>query len=450
MGPYGDFLRQIFDPCGASAKPEVLAGVRILDLTHVVYGPHATGILARFGAEVIKVELPYEGDFFRTATNWGKYWKHSSPIAHFLHQNKYFVAIDMKKPKGKDLIRKLAEMSDVVAENFAPGTLDTWGVGYTELRKVNPKIIYLSCSTYGQFGPLRFFPGWDLLAQAMSGVLSITGYPDTDKYYKLPDYLGDFIPGCMAALAVLIAIYYRNKTGQGQYIDLAQSEVLMRLLYHFSYLALTGTELGRVGNSDPTMSPSGIFPTADDKFVAVAAATDKQFKSLCLAMGNEGMYDEYKDTLVRLKPENKRKLDQRVAEWVRGKTCEEVVRLGGEYGFPAARVVDDFDIIKEDWRWRRGSIVLVDDQMYGKFAMPGPPALLSETPARTKWLLRPVGYHNRYILKTLLGMSEEEIVSLEKERVIGYWDDRPGLKPPVYYEIDKDDLFNYHRDGGKV
>jgi crotonobetainyl-CoA:carnitine CoA-transferase CaiB-like acyl-CoA transferase len=149
----------------------------------------------------------------------------------------------------------MAETADVVIENFAPGTAEAWKIGYSQISKINPKIIFLSCSTYGQYGPMRFFPGWDLLAQAASGVLSLNGYPGTDKFYKLPDYLGDFVPGNFGALSIMMALYYRNKTGKGQYIDLAQSEALMRLLFNYTYHSVTGGEIGRTGNSDPTMVP---------------------------------------------------------------------------------------------------------------------------------------------------------------------------------------------------
>jgi crotonobetainyl-CoA:carnitine CoA-transferase CaiB-like acyl-CoA transferase len=342
-------------------------------------------------------------------------------------------------------------MCDVVAENFAPGTAEAWGVGYTQISKINPKVIYLSCSTYGQYGPLRFYPGWDLLAQAASGVLSSTGYPDTEKYYKLPDYLGDFIPGNFGALAILMALYFRNKTGKGQYIDLAQAEALMRLLFHFTTYNLTGIDLGRTGNTDPTMVPASIFKTQDGKFMALACATDKQFEALCSSMGREDLLKEkaYTDPFERLKPENAKALTKIVAEWLRGKGVEEVVKLANERSFPAAEVLDDYQIYQDPWRRERGSVILFNDEMYGEFVMAGPSAQLSKTPSRTKWIARPVGYHNRLVLKKFLEMSEEKIAELEKKKVVGTFDDRPGLKPPVYYNLGEDPIFNYGREGKK-
>jgi crotonobetainyl-CoA:carnitine CoA-transferase CaiB-like acyl-CoA transferase len=304
----------------------------------------------------------------------------------------------------------------------------------------------LSCATYGQYGPLRFFPGWDLLAQAASGAISLTGYPGTDKYYKLPDYLGDYFPGNVGALALVMALYHRKKTGRGQYIDLAQSEALMRILPNFTYFSITNEELERVGNTDPTMAPSGIFKSRDGKFVALAVATEEQFKALFSAMGQKKLVTEYKDGFDRLKPENAKELYKIAQEWVSKKDSAEIVNLAKEHGFPVAEVMDDFQIANDEWRRERGSVVVFKDDMYRELVLPGPSAMLSKTPGRIKWLARPLGYHNRYVLKTLFGLSEEEIKKLEKERVIGYWDDRPGIKPPVYYDMEKDPVFNYQGD----
>ena len=207
---YFDFTKKLFDPKEIPEKPEALKGIRVLDLSHMIFGPTAAKFLGQYGAEVIKVEVPYQGDYWRGGTYWGKYWKHSNPLWHFINQSKYFVAIDVKKPKGKDLILKLAETADVVIENFTSGTVEAWGIGYSQVSKINPKVIYASLSTYGQYGPFRYFPGWDLLAQGASGLLSVTGHPDTEKYFKIPDFFGDFFPGYFAAMLILMALNYRE------------------------------------------------------------------------------------------------------------------------------------------------------------------------------------------------------------------------------------------------
>jgi crotonobetainyl-CoA:carnitine CoA-transferase CaiB-like acyl-CoA transferase len=448
MEDYFSYTEKLFNPAEASAKPEALKGIRVLDFSHVIFGPIAARLLADYGAEVIKLELPFFGDLWRPATYWGKYWKHSNPIWHNITKNKYFLSVNLKLPKSKELIYKMAETADVVIENFAPGTAEAWGIGYSKLSKINPKIVFLSCSTYGQYGPMRYFPGWDLLAQAASGVLSLNGYPGTDKFFKLPDYLGDFVPGNFGALAILMALYHRNRTGKGQYIDVAQTETLMRLLSNYTFNSITGKEVGRTGNSDPTMVPASILKTGDAKFLALACVTQDQFKGLLKAMNREDLLTDARFTtnLERLKPENARVLTKIVTDWVKTKTGDEIIDAANSNSFPAAEVVDDLMICNDDWRRKRGSVVLFKDDMYGELMIAGPSAQLSGTPSRTKWLARPLGYHNRLVLKKFLGMSDEEIKYLEKKKVIGTFDDRPGLKPPVYYNLDDDPIYNYGKE----
>lgn len=451
MEDYFSYTAQLFDPSSVNEKPEALKGLRVLDFTHVIFGPTASRILGNYGAEVIKLELPFYGDLWRPATYWGRYWKHSNPIWHFVTQNKYFVSVDLKRAEAKDLIYRLAKSSDIVLENFAPGTAEAWGVGYSRLSEVNPNIIYLSCSTYGQYGPMRYFPGWDLLAQAASGILSLNGFPGTDKYFKLPDYLGDFVPGNMGAFVLLMALYYRNKTGKGQYLDLSQTDSMMRVLPHFTYHSLTGESLGRTGHNDPAMIAASIFKTRDGKYLGLACATEMQFQGLCDAMGKPDLFEDtrFSDYFNALKEENAEALRAIVADWIKTKACSEIITLARDKGFAAAEVMDDKMICYDAWRRERGSVILFQDDMYGELALAGPSARLSKTPGRTKWLARPLGYHNRLVLKKFLGLSEEEMEDLEKKKVIGTYDDKPGLKPPIYYNLDRDPIYNYGREVAK-
>ncbi len=444
---YQAYARDLFDKDKVNSKPEALKGIRVLDLSHMIFGPTAAKTLGQYGAEVVKVEVPYQGDHWRSSSYWGKFWKHANPFWQFMNHSKYFVAIDVKKKKGKDLILQLAEMSDVVVENFSPGTVDAWGIGYRQIKEANPKIIYASCSTFGQYGPFRYMPGWDLLAQGASGMLAATGHPDTDKYFKVPDFYGDFFPGVYAAMLIMIALNARERTGLGQYLDIAQAEILMRALPHFTYDRATGKELGRSGSNDPTMSPSGIFKTADDAFVALAIGSDKQFLGLSQAMKEPGLADDSRFTKAvdRLKPEHAKELNLKITTWIESQPAQALIDLAGEFGFPVAPVMDDLDISVDEWRRERGNVVNFNDEMYGDFVLEASTTLMSGTPSRIKWLTRPLGYHNRYIFKELLGLTEPEIQKLEKERAVGYWDFKVGQRPPVYYDIDNDPLFNYEK-----
>lgn len=446
---YFDFTAKLFAPKETAKKAEALKGIRVLDLSHMIFGPTAAKFLGQYGAEVIKVEVPHQGDYWRGGTYWGKYWKHSNPLWHFINQSKYFVAIDVKKPQGKDLILQLAEKADVMIENFTSGTVEAWGIGYSQVSKINPKIIYASLSTYGQVGPKRYFPGWDLLAQGASGVLSVTGHPDTDKYFKVPDFFGDFFPGYYAAMLILIALNYRERSGEGQYIDGCQAEILMRSLHHFTYHEATGEDLGRTGNMDPTMAPSGIFKTRDEKFIALAIASDRQFQSFCKALGREDLAgdEKYKKAQSRLNPAQAQILNKIVEEWVNTRKAVELIEMARKHRFAVAEVMDDVQISRDEWRHERGSVIPFEDELYKKLVIEGPMAMLSKTPGRTKWLTRPLGYHNRYVFKKIMGLTEERIKELEKERVVGNWDYRVGQRPPIYHDLTKDKMFNY--EGGE-
>ncbi|OPL14259.1 MAG: hypothetical protein AVO39_09300 [delta proteobacterium MLS_D] len=443
-GDYFSFTEQLFNPSAAAEKPEALKQIRVLDLSRIIYGPMVAKWLGMFGAEVIKVEEPEEGDDWRTGTYWGKFWKDSCPYFQSLNPNKYFVTINLKEQKGKELLLEIAKNVDVVIENYRAGLTEAWGIGYTTVSKINPKVIYISCSGYGQYGPLKFYPSYDIVAQSMSGVARGTGFPDR-KTYKLPDYYGDFLPALFGAIGVLAALNARERTGKGQYIDMAQSEGLMRVMHNWTYMAQTGDDLGCTGNNDPTMAPSGIFRTRDGKFLAIAVATGKQCVSLLKAMEKAELAEkkEYVETLARLKPENARVLNMLLEEWVASKNENEVIELALKWEFPVGQVMDDEKIVNDDWRRERGSIVDFDDEMYGKGKWAGPAVSLSKTPGRLKWLSRPIGYHNRYIFKTLLGFSDDKIKELEKDGVIGYWDNRVGKRPPEYWNIEKDEIFNY-------
>jgi crotonobetainyl-CoA:carnitine CoA-transferase CaiB-like acyl-CoA transferase len=196
------------------------------------------------------------------------------------------------------------------------------------------------------------------------------------------------------------------------------------------------------------MVPAAIMKTGDAKFLALACVTQDQFKGLLTAMNREDILTDARFTtnLERLKPENAKILTKIVTDWVKSKTSDEIINDANSNSFPAAEVVDDLMICNDDWRRKRGSVVLFKDDMYGELMIAGPSAQLSGTPSRTKWLARPLGYHNRIVLKKFLGMSDEEIKSLEKKKVIGTFDDRPGLKPPVYYNLDDDPIYNYGKE----
>jgi crotonobetainyl-CoA:carnitine CoA-transferase CaiB-like acyl-CoA transferase len=441
MSNYFEFVEKLFKS-GEKREPP-LKGVRVLELTHYIYGPMVGAVLARFGAEVVKVEPIGEGDRFRLGAVWARMFKKANLHYLVLNANKYVITLDARNPKAREILFKLASKADVFIENLRAGLADELGLGYAKLSKINPRIIYVSCSGYGQYGPLSKAPSFDVSAQGIIGIAMKTGWPEVDEFYKLPDYFGDYFPAMVAAASILAALCYRERTGKGQYIDISQAESLFRIFYDITYLSLAGEEIGKTGNVDPLAIASGIFATSDGKFVAIAIMDEKQLEALSKAM-NMDLLNTCKGMLRSR--ECVSELNNIISKWVSSKTLDEVMEHAKTYGFPAAPVLRDLDVYKDPWRWERGSIIEFNDRVYGRVHIPNLPIHLSATPPTVKWLGRPVGYHNRLVLKKWLGLTDEEIKRLEDEGVIGYWDQAPGMCPPDAWDIGNDPVFKGERD----
>ena len=422
-----DIYKEIFNPEIIFEKPEALENVRVLELSNVVLGPAASDFLAEFGAEVIKVELPFIGDVMRSVTPVFFLYNNLSPGFEEQNHNKYHVAIDLRKPKGRELIYRLAKKCDVVIENFRPGTTDKWGIGYRQLSKIKPEIIYLALSGFGQWGKNALRVSYDAVAQAESGLMYLTGFPERDPI-KCGVWILDFSTSITGAIAVLAALLYRSKTGKGQFIDIAQVETAIRWMdWTWVYVGLTGKNRGRCGNRDFAIVPSNVY-RCKDGFVALVAFKEDEFLGLCNAMGREDL-KIYLDPLERLKPENADLIDKVIADWVSKLTINELERLADEYGFVTSKVLTPEDVYMSEHFRERKTVWIFEDHLYGELAeVQG--VKLSETPGRIKWVARPVGFDNDFVFVKLLGLSKEEIAELEKEGVIGKWGDAKGTQPP--------------------
>ena len=428
--PYTEYIREILNPEEIFDKPEPLKGIRVLDIGTLIFGPMVATYLAEFGAEVIHVEMPGRGDTMRPLTPFADFHKNLAAGFEATNNSKYHVTIDMRTPEGRDLIYRLAKRSDVLVENYRPGTVDRWGIGYRQLSRINPKLIYISMSGFGQWGPFTFRPSYDAVAQAVSGLIETTGFPDAIPL-KAGAWIGDFYGALMGAFAVMVALYWREKTGEGQYIDHPQAENLMRNMdWTWIYIGLTGKNRERYGNKDAAIVPSDIVRTRDG-YVAIAAFTEDEFRGLCEAMENLSLYQKYASVEERLKEENQGEIYRVIQEWAREKTVEELEMLAEKFGFAAAKVMSAKDQY-EDEHWRaRKSIWIYEDPIWGELAEVAPVPKLSETPGRIKWTARPVGMDNEHVFMRILGMSQEELEELYKKGVIGKWDENvPFACPP--------------------
>jgi crotonobetainyl-CoA:carnitine CoA-transferase CaiB-like acyl-CoA transferase len=354
----------------------------------------------------------------------------------YLNANKYFLGLDFRKEEGYRLLIELVKKADVFVENMERGTLDRYGLGYLQLREVNPRLIYLSASGYGQFGPLHRLPSYDIIGQAESGIMDTTGWEENevDELYRLPDYPGDWLPSTMAVSAVLATLIYRERTGRGQYIDLSQAASLQRFMYHFVYMSVSG-RLKRSGFFDPFAPVSGVFKTRDGKYVAIAAMTEGQVKALAGEVAGlvEALGDRWRVFRV-------------VQEWASGKTLEEVLEAGRRLKVPIQPVMTDIDVLRDLWRWERGSVVRINDRLYGEIVVPGPLFKMAGADIGVRWVARPVGYHNKLVLKKWLGYSPEEVDGLVQRDVLGYWDGQPGNMPPPGWKAEEDPVYQGERD----
>ncbi len=411
MNNFEEFAREAFDLASIPAKPEALAGVRVLELATRIYGPATADYLGELGAEVIKVEMPGKGDLMRYVAPEGFFWQDVSPAFLPQNRNKLHVGIDLHPPEGKDLFIRLAEVSDVVVENLRAGTMDAWGLGYRQLRDRNPRLVYAANSGFGQWGPYAAGrASYDATAQAVSGMSAITGFPGHAPV-KVGLWIGDFTGSLFSAIAIMAALYARRTTGEGQMIDLAQAEVLIRALdWTWLYADRTGKDRARAGNRDVVFPPSGIYRCADG-FVAVSARDDAERRALESVLGGSAAPDA-------------------VAAFAAARTRDEVVRASEEAGFSAAPVAGARDQYASRHLRARGTVWELTDPLYGRIDEFGPVPKLSESPGRIKWTAKPVGYHNEQVLCGLLGLSGEELAALERRRVVGTWADVRGARPP--------------------
>jgi len=432
-GDYFAWADETFRLDRVFAKPEPLRGVRVLELAILYLGPVTASLLAEFGAEVIKVELPGAGDPIRSITPRARYWKNAGLAWLNEARNKYHLAIDVRKPAGTALFKALAAKSDVLIENFRAGTMEAkWGIGYRQLRELNPRLIYVANTGFGQWGPYsQGRASYDAIAQSVSGMAMITGFPERNPL-KSGAWIGDYFGALMSAVAILMALHWRDRTGQGQLIDLAQSESLIRAMdWTWVHHGLTGKSRGRSGNRDPAISPSGIFRCRDG-MVAVAAPSDEAFRGLAQAMGvpELGSDERFATHPERLREDNATALFAIIAAWVAGKSEAEVDALGDRYGFASAPVVSAKDHYEDPHLRARGTVWRLDDPIYGEVVEYGPVPKLSESPGRLKWAGKPVGLDTEEILTRLLALSQEEIQKLRASGVIGKWSDAPGRRPP--------------------
>ncbi len=398
-----------------------LSHVRVLDLSRVLAGPWASQLLADLGAEVIKIERPGAGDESRA---WGPPWL-TTPGGEATRESAYFtctnrgkksVTVDISRPEGQALVRRLAEVSDVLLENFKVGALARMGLGYEDLSRLNPRLVYCSITGFGQTGPYRARAGYDFLVQAMGGLMSITGQPGGEPT-KVGVAITDILTGMYAATSVLAALAHRERSGRGQRVDLALLEVQVAALANQaeSYL-VTGRPPGRMGNAHPSIVPYQAFAVRDGH-VAVAVGNDGQFARLCEVAGKAELAQDPRFATNAARVENRAALVPILAARFAARPAAEWIAALEAAGVPCGPINDRAQVFDDPHVRARGVRVEVPHPLAGKVPVVASPIHLSETPVRhgTPPLL---GEHTREVLGSVLGMAEDEIEKLRRDGVL--------------------------------
>jgi len=396
--------------------PLPLAGIRILDIGTRIAAPFAATLLGDFGAEVIKVELPGTGDFMRTI---GPFAERHSLWWAVEGRNKKSITLDLRKARGQELFRALVAKADVVVENFQPGTLEEWGLGYEALAQLNPNLILTRASVYGQSGPYRDRPGLDRNGIGFGGLLYITGYPDRPPV-RPGIIISDYLTGVFNALAIMIALYHRDvHRGGGQWVDLALYESVFRILEHTlpAYDRL-GVVRGREGNRLRNSAPLDNWETKDGQTICIVAAGDGLFPRLARAIGRPELLADPRFSSLEKRAENGDAINAIVGEWCKQHTAEEIERVMLAAAVPVTRAYSIADIAADPHYAARADIVTVDDPVIGPLKMPAVYPRLSATPGRVDRGAPRLGEHNEEIYGDLLGLAADEIAKLRADGVV--------------------------------
>jgi formyl-CoA transferase len=392
-----------------------LDGIRVLDLTRVLAGPYCAMFLGDLGAEVIKIEQPGVGDDTR---GWGPPFT-GGESAYFLcvNRNKKSVAIDLKAQEGIALLRLLAERADVLIENFRPGTMERLGLGDKDLRAANPRLIYASLSGFGADGPMSDVPGYDLIVQAWGGLMSITGQPDGEPT-KVGVAIIDLVAGLMLGKSIAAALFAREKTGIGQKIDtsLLEAEVACLINVGSNYL-VEGSIPGRWGNAHPSIVPYQTFKTADG-YLVIGVASEGIWRRFCQAVGRAEWAEDSRFEKNSNRVENRSLLIGLLAEIFLGRSTDEWLKILNSAEVPCAPVQTVDQVFKAPQVLHREMLVEVEHPTAGTVPMAGIPVKFSATPASVRLPPPLLGQHTEEVLKSWLGMVDEEISELKRKTVI--------------------------------
>ena len=398
-----------------SFKPGPLAGLRVLELGTLLAGPFCGQLLGDFGAEVIKIEPPNQGDPMRA---WGRekaggkslWW----PV---VARNKKAITLDLRQAEGQALLKDLVEKSDFVLENFRPGTMEKWGLGWSELSAINPRLIMIRVSGFGQTGPYSRQAGFGAIGEAMGGLRYVVGDPSTPPS-RMGISIGDSLAATFACIGALSALHHREKTGRGQVVDSAIYEAVLNMMESLiTEFDKVGYIRERTGAILPNVAPSNVYKTSDG-MVLIAANQDTVFSRLAEAMGQPDLAQDPKYSTHGARGAHQAELDGMVERWTQTLTTRQVLDLMDKFGVPAGLIYRAPDMLEDPHFQARDAIVTVPHPDFGELRMQNVAPKLSETPGSVRSPSPALGQHNDEIYLQVLGLSAERYGELKAAKVI--------------------------------
>ena len=398
----------------ASRAP--LSDLRVLEVGHLVAGPFCGQLLADFGAEVIKLEDPARGDPMR---EWGREKPHGLSLWWpIIARNKKCITCNLRTEAGQELVLKLVSEVDVLIENFRPGTLERWNLGYERLSAINPALVLIRVTGFGQSGPYASRAGFGSIGEAMGGLRYVTGDPATPPS-RVGISIGDSLAGTLAALGGMIALHVRERTGQGQIVDSAIYEAVITFMESLiPEYALGNYIRERTGAILPKVAPSNIYPTEDGESILIAANQDSVFQRLAEVMGRPELQEDPRYATHGARGDNQEALDELISKWTVSLRAKELIELLNGAGVPAGSIYRAKEMLNDSHFHARESIIRLPHPEFGEFPMQNVAPRLSSTPGEVRWLGPEHGAHNEEIYGGLLGLRAEDIGRLRQEGTI--------------------------------
>jgi crotonobetainyl-CoA:carnitine CoA-transferase CaiB-like acyl-CoA transferase len=394
-----------------------LAGIRVIDAATVIAAPFCATLLGEAGADVLKVEHPDGGDALRrfgtpTACGDTLTWLSEG-------RNKRSVTLDLRTKEGARIFKDLIAQTDVLCENFRTGTLEKWGLGWDTLRQVNPRLVLVRISGYGQTGPYRDRPGFGRIANAFGGLAYLAGYPDRPPVTPGSATIPDYMAGFYGAMGALLALKARERTGQGQMVDIGLYEPIFRILDELApAYAYKGYVRERMGPATVNVVPHSHYPTRDDRWIAIACTNDKIYLRLAEVLTGAGLAVPEEWALLANRERARQQVDGLVASWTARHDRAELLRICEQAQVPCGPIYSIDEIFEDPHYAARGNILRMHDDRVGELPIPNLVPRLSDTPGRVNWLGPRLGEHNVEVYQTLLGLSDDDLSRLADEGVI--------------------------------